>query len=177
MPTKPNMPPKFVITLFGYILFPMFFLFLFLWNNPMEYNYTGLLNQESTRYATFTGCIAGGIWLVYVISYLSIKNKLKNRKIYLFIFIVCLIAAAFLPYSKTGDIFSQLHLLAAVFSFLIMNAYILYFIRFNHRCITIYTAMMFAVFLLIITFQSVTRTAEMLYAIVTAGLLTYLYRK
>ena len=150
------------------ILF-LFLFSLFMWiNDPIAFNFTGLLNQSSTKHIAIIICMYW-IILLFLHLYHLITNKKKLTPLSILV-----ILTALTPYNAAGDIASQFHLFFALAAFLYLH-YLLYaFYWYRQKATMFYIACLAMSGCFVLTYSSITGLSEWIFIIGLMSSLSYL---
>lgn len=145
------------------ILFGILFSVLMIPSDMVKYNFTYLLNQPIIRYWGYLVCILGAYLLYKKLTSLVKLTTFKKARMCIFLLFTCMLLSALLPYHDHGDLLSQLHLLFALLSFLLLHRLLFEFRYFNRKITYFYLSCLFLSFLFVITFQSITGISEYIF--------------
>lgn len=149
------------------ILFLLCLTIFFLHYGWITYNYTGLLNNPSSRIPALLLTLAGALALFPSLAYLLDKVQFSRRKPALYFFLILCILTVLFPYNTPGSPLSSLHLAFGLLCFLYFNR-----LLFELRYLSLYSTDLYLAFLIlscffILTYQSITGLSEWIYAIGT----------
>ncbi len=147
---------------------------LFMWiNDPIKYNYTGLINHSSTKILAIVICL---YWCFLLFFHLYQLKKKQNIFI-LFPFILC---TMFTPYSDTGDLLSQIHLFVALATMLYLHWILYSFYWYSRKITTFYLCCLLLSGLFVLTYSSITGISEWIFIVglmISLHLLDHSYKK
>ena len=157
---------------FIFNILDILFLFLFsffMWiNDPIAFNFTGLLNQSSTKCIAIIICM---YWIILLFLHLYHLCTNKKKLIPLFILVIL---TSITPYHATGDITSQFHLFFALAAFLYLH-YLLYaFYWYRQKATMFYIACLTMSGCFVLTYSSITGLSEWIFIIGLMSTLSYL---
>lgn len=145
------------------ILFVISFSLLMIPSGLIKYNFTGLLNEEIICYFAYIVCAMGALLLFVKLKILFKRTSCKKANMYLAILFASLLLTILLPYQESGDFFSQLHLLFALLSFIVLHRILFEFKDFNRKITYFYLSCLLLSFMFVITFSSITGLSEYIF--------------
>ena len=144
------------------IVFLFFFTFYMIFNNPLLYNFTGLLNSTHRSSAMIVCVLCVIICLSFLYTLLE-KYSVPKRKLQCLLLCACMFLSAFTPFTTTDSLASQLHLLFALLSFLYLHRILFQFVFISQKVSCFYTGCLFLSGLFVITCQSITGISEVIF--------------
>lgn len=145
------------ISVFDYV-FIVLFSFFMLVNDPIQFNFTGLLNQTSTRIYAFLFCFYFTSLLI-----IHLYNLKKKQNIIILFLLICL--TTFMPYSNNGNFTSQLHLLFAIMTLVYLNVSLYSFYWHSRKITHFYFCCCILSCGFILTYSAITGITEWIYVI------------
>lgn len=142
----------------------LFSLFLFYYN-PVQYNFTGLLNQKSSRLQAILLILFWLFLLLYHLSFLLEKSLCTHIKQKLFILSVLILFTTFTPYQDSGDFLSQMHLFFGLITLIYLHFMLVYLILFNKQITCFYIASLLLSAFFVLTFSSITGISEWIFIV------------
>lgn len=157
-------PQKTAIFLFGCILFPFTITIVLLLADPLQYNFTGILNLPRLRPFAILFSLLYGIFIFCLI------RQTKTAKLYLLFWI----AGVLTPYAKSTTA-GQFHLLFAMAGFFFLQVSLIPLLFQKQNFAKYYFAMCFLAMLVTMTFSSITGYTEIIYGAGLSILLSLAY--
>ena len=156
-------------------LFLIVFSIFFFINDPIKYNYTGLLNKPHTHMFATLLCF---VWILLLFSHLYplLKRSICSKPVTnLIILLMCILCTVFTPYASSGDLLSQLHLLFALIAMIDLHWIFLHFIHFNQNVTLFYIACLLLSGAFVLTFSAITGISEWIFIVGSTIALNRLY--
>lgn len=158
---------KAAVFLFGCILFPLTITISLLVMDPLQYNFTGILNIPALRLYAILFALLYGAFLFFLLRHTA---KTNAAYLYLFFWIVGVLT----PYAKDTTA-GQFHLLFALAGFVFLQISLIPLILKDQSFSRPYFAMCFLAMLVTMTFSSITGYSEIIYGAGLSILLTLHY--
>lgn len=148
--------------------------------NPVQNNFTGIINIENLRPFTYLICFMWMLSLNYTLYPVLKHSLLLHIKKHMLILNICILITLFLPYQQPSSLQAQLHLLFALCAFIQLH-YMLYYIKDLNIMITnFYIASEILAGGFVLTFSSITGISEWIFVIglwISLTCLFYSYKK
>lgn len=146
---------------FFFILDYMFILLfsIYMWiHDPIQFNFTGLLNLSSTRIPAIILCVY--FTLLLMIHFYHLKKK---QNMYILFLLICITTLT--PYSNSGNLTSQLHLLFAVTTLVYLNISLYPFYWYSKQITYFYICCCILSCGFVLTYSAITGISEWIYVI------------
>ncbi len=131
----------------------------FMWiHDPIAFNFTGLLNQSQTRIYAILLCVYFTVLLLFHLYHLK-----KKQNCFILFLLICL--TTLIPYSNTGNLFSQLHLLFALATLVYLNVILYTFYWYSKKITTFYLCCCVLSCGFVLTYSAITGISEWIYVI------------
>ena len=163
---------KSFYSLLDYLFIFIFTIFMWI-HDPIQFNFTGLLNQSSTRIYAIILCI----YFTFLLTIHFYHLKKKQNIIILFL-LICL--TTFIPYSNTGNLASQLHLSFAITALVYLNLSLYPFYWHSKQITYFYICCCILSCGFVLTYSAITGISEWIYVIgliLSLHFLDYSYKK
>jgi uncharacterized membrane protein YfhO len=167
-----NPMSKKILSILDYSFLIIFTLFMWI-NDPIKYNYTGLLNHSSTRVISIILCL---YWCFLLLYHLYELKKKQN----IFILFPLILCTMFTPYSDTGDFLSQLHLMLALITLFYLHWLLYSFYWYSRKITTFYVCCLLLSGFFVLTYSSITGISEWIFVVglmLSLHLLDHSYKK
>ncbi len=147
------------------LLFLIAFTSFFFIHGPIKYNYTGLLNDPSTKGFATILCI---VWIVllFIHLYPLLKRSICTKPVQqLILLLICILCTMCIPYASRGDFLSQMHLLFGLATIIDLHWILLHFIYFNQNITFFYIGCLLLSGAFVLTYSAITGISEWIFIV------------
>lgn len=148
---------KSFFSVLDYLFILLFSIYMWI-HDPIQFNFTGLLNQSSTKIYAMLLCVY--FTLLLMIHFYHLKKK---QNMYILFLLICL--TTLMPYSNRGNLTSQLHLLFAITTLIYLNISLYPFYWHSKQITYFYICCCILSCGFVLTYSAITGISEWIYVI------------